>query len=70
MLVDNLGTPELNIIALVMAVGGPIAIVVLVVFLIKRSKNSDAHLKKCAFCAYSIPMEAIVCRFCGRELGR
>jgi hypothetical protein len=70
MLVGGLGIPEIIIILIVllMVVGVPIAIIALVLFLIKRSKNSNAGMKKCAFCAYSIPAEAKVCRFCGREL--
>ena len=72
MLVGGLGTPEIIIILIVllMVVGPPIAIIALVLFLIKRSKNSNADMKKCAFCAYSIPVEAKVCRYCGRDLAQ
>lgn len=45
--------------------GPPVAIVALVVYLIKRART-----KKCPFCVMSIPQEAIICRFCGREVGR
>ena len=71
MLIGGLGTPEIIIILIVflMVVGGPVAIIVLVLFLVKRNKNSTVGMKKCAFCAYSIPIEAKVCRFCGREVG-
>lgn len=71
MLIGGLGIPELIIIliVLVLLVGVPIAVIVALVFFFNKRKNSTTGMKKCAFCAYSIPVEAVVCRFCGRELG-
>ena len=70
MLIGGLGTPELITIFIVflLVVGGPTAIIVALVLFFSRRKNSTAGMKKCAFCAYSIPVEAVVCRFCGRDL--
>lgn len=71
MLVEGLGTPELVMIVLVLflLVGLPAILIVVALLIFKRSKKkSDEGMKKCAFCAYSIPVEATVCRFCGREL--
>ena len=70
--VDGIGTPEIIIIFIVflILVVPLVAIVALVGFLVRRSKNSNAALKKCAFCAYSIPVEAKVCAFCSREVAQ
>jgi len=69
MLIGGLGTPELIVIVIVLllTVGVPIVVIVALVLLFNRRKNLTAGMKKCAFCAYSIPVEAKVCRFCGRE---
>jgi hypothetical protein len=72
MAIGGLGVTEMVLILLVflLTVGVPIlAIVALILFLNKR-RNSNVGMKKCVFCAYSIPIEAVVCRFCGRELGK
>jgi hypothetical protein len=68
MLVAGLGTPEIIVLVIVflIIVVPPVAIILLVVFLVKRNRNSNARLKKCAFCGYSIPVEATVCQFCSR----
>ena len=70
MLIGGLGTPELVIIVLVLTIGvvPVVGIIALVMYFNKRQKSTEG-MKKCAFCAYSIPAEAIVCRFCGREVG-
>ena len=60
--------PIVTLIVLLLTVGAPVIVIVAVVLFFNRSKKSDAGMKKCAFCAYSIPMEAIVCRFCRREV--
>jgi len=71
MLIGGLGTPEIIIILVVflLVVGLPVALIVALVLFFNRRKESNVGMKKCAFCAMSIPLEAIVCRFCGREVG-
>jgi hypothetical protein len=70
MLIGGLGTPELItiVIVLLLVVGLPVALIIALVLFLNRRKDSNGGTKKCAFCAYSIPVEATVCRFCGREL--
>lgn len=70
MAVGGLGALEIIVILIVLFLTAvPMAgIIALVLFLVRRSENSKAGMKKCAFCAMSIKSEAIVCRFCGREL--
>jgi hypothetical protein len=60
---ETLGTSET---ILLIALGIPFLVAVgLVAFLFTLRK---AKLKKCPFCAEWIKPEAVVCRFCGRDL--
>ena len=63
----NLGLTEIIILLLVFVLvfGVPLVVIVAVVLFFKRSKKSNASMKKCAFCGYSIQREATVCQFCG-----
>jgi hypothetical protein len=73
MSVGGLGTPEIIVVLIVilLVAAVPMAgIIALVLLLSRRSKNSSAGMKKCAFCAMSTEAEARVCRFCGRELAQ
>jgi hypothetical protein len=63
----NLGLTEIILIFFVLAIPLLLAAVVIFVFM-KSSQKAAGNLKKCPFCAGMIPSEAIVCRFCGRDL--
>lgn len=69
--VGSLGFPEVIVllIAFLIVVGPPVVVIVALVLYFNRRKKSKAALKKCAFCGYSIQVEATVCQFCGREVG-
>lgn len=64
--VGGLGLTEIFV--LLLFIGGPIVLIVALVLFLNRRKKSNADMKKCAFCGYSIPVEAVVCQFCGREV--
>ena len=68
--VGGLGLWEIIVLLAVvlLTVGVPLVVIVALVLFVNRRKDSNGGTKKCAFCAYSIPVEATVCRFCGREL--
>lgn len=67
----GLGPTEIIVISIVVLfmVAVPVAVIV-VLYLVMRRKSSSARTKKCSFCDYSIPVEATVCQFCGRELAQ
>ncbi len=72
MLIGGIGAAEIMVILIVLLlfVGLPVVLIVALIFFFNRRKESNAGMKNCPFCAYSIPIEATVCRFCSREVGR
>ena len=60
-ILESIGTAELLLIFFVGFI-----IIGLILFLL--TKSAKTNLRKCPFCAEMIQPEAIVCRFCGRNL--
>ncbi len=64
-----IGTTEIILILMVLfLIAVPVIIVVGIIKLVKRNKQSDANLRQCPFCAEKIQAQAKVCRFCSRDL--
>ena len=70
--VGGLGLWEIIVVVTVflLVFGVPVVAIVALILFLNRRKKSNPSMKKCAFCVYSIPVEATVCQFCGREVGQ
>ena len=69
----RIGVAELLI--LILVCGGPLVVgaIAFIIWWVNRSRKTDSSgptMKKCPYCAEEIRAEAVVCRYCHRDLNQ
>ena len=64
----NFGTTEIVLILAVLVFVLVVPLAVIATIVIGVSKRSRKNSRKCPFCAEIVQTEAVVCRFCGRDI--